>query len=407
MVDLSVHRGLPTLKQLRLAHWTESVERSALQEMLQTASRPDIISFGLGLPDLKLFPIDTYMRVVAQMVTEASGMLQYGPPSQSLKASIVALMAQRGVSCREEQVFLTTGAQQGINLLAHLLLEPGSQVLNEKIIYTGFQQVLEPFQPRILTVLTDSETGMDVNMVESLLESGARPAFIYAIPDGHNPLGLSMSLEKRKHLVALARQYGVPIIEDDAYGFLSYDNISISPLLALDKDWVFYVGSFSKILAPALRVGWLIVPEALIPKLSIVKEASDIDTATFSQRTISAFLNAGHLPGHLDRLRREYSTRRDTMLCSLREHFPDRAHWGKPSSGFFIWVELPNGVDTSELLKEAVETERVAFIPGGAFCVGGSRQARHCMRLNFSNSSLEFIEEGIARLARVAKRSCA
>ena len=394
-------RYTPAAKEMVLADWAHEARRSTIQDMLAVTAQPDILSFALGLPAPELFPTETYTQVAMQVLASESRALQYGPPWQPLKAHIVALMAQRNVICREEQVFLTTGAQQGMSLLARLLLNPLGTVLLEETIYSGIQQAIEPFQPTLLTVPTDRETGMDVDAVASLLERQAPPAFIYAISDGHNPLGTCMSLEKRRRLVELARHYHVPIIEDDAYGLLWYDQVAIPPMRALEEGWVFYLGSFSKILAPALRVGWIIAPEALLPKLSALKEASDIDTATFSQRTIAAYLAAGHLPNHLTELRQAYSTRRDSMLSALRSYFPRETKWHRPSSGMFVWVELPHEVDTAEILKVAVERERVAFLPGHAFDVDGSRRAAHCMRLNFSNCRAERIEEGIARLARV------
>jgi 2-aminoadipate transaminase len=367
--------------------------------MLSEASRPDILSLALGLPAAELFPWEAYGRAAAQLLETDANALQYGPPSRVLKSQIVELMAQRGVACREEQVFLTAGAQQGINLLARLLLEPGGSVMTEELTYTGCQQVLEPYQPKVLSVPTSAQSGIDVDAVETYLENGARPAFIYTVTDGHNPLGVSLSREKRERLAGLAREFRVPIIEDDPYGFIHYE-AATPPLRAFDENFVYYVGSFSKILAPALRAGWLVVPEALSMHLSIIKEASDIDTGTFSQRAISTFIANGHLNGHLEKLRREYATRRDAMLSSLGEHFAADARWNVPTSGIFIWVELQREVSTMELLKLAIERERVAFIPGQAFSVGGTPRATNCMRLNFSHSSAERIEEGVSRLAR-------
>jgi 2-aminoadipate transaminase len=271
----------------------------------------------------------------------------------------------------------------------------------EELTYTGFQQVIELYQPEILTVPTNIETGMEVDAVQRLLEKGARPAFIYTITDGHNPLAVSMSKVKRTRLVELARQYRVPIIEDDPYGFLYYQEMPIPPLRAFDDQWVLYISSFSKILAPALRVGWVVAPESLITDLSNLKEASDINTCTLNQRAVSSYIDAGHLKTHLSMLRREYRVRRDAMLRALDRHFPNISQWHKPIGGVYIWVELPKEVDTCEILKVALETERIAFIPGQAFCINDSCQASHCMRLNFSNSSADSIGEGIARLARV------
>ena len=383
-----------------LANWTSTIKRSALQEMLAAASRPGVISFALGLPAPELFPVNEYEEAVISVLGSDPRALQYQPPFTPLKSHIVELMRSRGVFCREEQVFLTAGAQQGMNLLVHLLLEPGGQLLMEEIIYTGFQQLIEPFAPDMLLVSTDAETGMNVDEVEAQLKSGRRPSFIYAIPDGHNPLSVSLSLRKREKLVELASTYGVPIIEDDAYGFLNYDGELDPPLRALDEDWVFYVGSFSKILAPALRVGWIIVPEKLMRPLSVIKEATDIDTATFSQRTVSAYLSAGHLPDHLSRLHHEYRLRRETMHNALLEFFPDGARWQKPKSGVFMWVELPGTLDAAELLQHAIHREQVAFVPGGAFRATPNWSRRQSLRLNFSHCAPPQIDEGIARLAR-------
>ena len=385
--------------QICLARWTRAIKRSALQDLLTIASQPGVLSLALGLPAPELFPTDDYLRAAARTIAEPRS-LQYGPPDRRMKQHVVELMAQRGVECNEDEIFLTAGAQQGANLLARLLLEHGGQVLIEENVYPGIQQIIEPFEPEILTVPTDIETGMDVDAVEWHLERGKKPAFIYAISAGHNPLAVTMSAEKRERLALLARIHGVPIIEDDPYGFLYYETTP-PPICAYDKDWTFYLGSFSKILAPALRAGWIVMPAHLTYKLSTIKEASDIDTGTFAQRSLFTYLDEGHLPAHMDRLRREYKLRRDTMLSALTEHFPASAQWRVPQSGLFVWVELNEAVDTGELLSRAVAAERVAFLPGHAFGVGGHRRAAHCLRLNFSNSTPERINDGIARLARV------
>jgi len=382
---------------------TQGVKRSALQDMLVEASRPDVLSFALGLPAAELFPITAYSQAIAQALSADQRAMQYGPPYQPLKERIVQLMAWRGVKCKAEEVFLTSGAQQGLSLLTQLLLKPGGQAVTEELTYTGFQQVLEPYRPRVLAVPTDLETGMEVDAVQRLIRNGERPAFIYTVTNGHNPLAVSLSSAKRSQLVELAEQYGIPIIEDDPYGFLSYEDTP-PPLRALNDKWVYYVGSFSKILAPALRVGWIIAPESMCSALSNIKEASDINTSTLNQRAITAFIDAGHLETHLPMLRREYGLRRDAMHNALDRHFPRGTRWRKPISGVFIWVELPEEIDAELALKTALETERIAFIPGKAFCVKNHQRSSHCMRLNFSNSSVEPIEDGVARLARLLRK---
>jgi 2-aminoadipate transaminase len=389
--------------EVSLARWAQRIKRSQLQEMLFAAAKPGIISFAMGLPAAELFPIEGLTRACRQVLMDDSRSLQYGAPFEPLKSQIVEIMAKRNVICCEKQVFITTGAQQGMNLLARLLLETGGQVMTEQMIYTGFQQVIEPYEPLVLSVPTDAKTGIDVSAVARLLAGGARPAFIYAISSGHNPLAVSLTESKRMQLVELARQYRIPIIEDDPYGFLDYGNEALLPLRAHNEQWVFYVGSFSKILTPALRVGWLIVPESLIPKLSVVKEASDIDTNTFTQRVISYFLEREDINTHLSTLRQEYRIRRDTMARALREHFPASARWELPDHGVFFWVELPHEVDTLALLADALSREQVAFIPGQAFNLNASNGVTNCMRLNFSHSNPNLIQDGIARLGKLVK----
>jgi len=392
--------------ELRLAEWTRGMSRSVLRQMIAVVSRPDILSFAGGLPAPELFPTSQYAEALTQVLVADAGALQYGPPFQPLKAHVVELMALRGISCSEEQVFLTTGAQQGLDVLARLLVNPGDEVMLEEFVYTGVQQAVAPYRPCIVPITTDLEEGIDVEEVEAHLVAGGRPAFLYVIPDGHNPLGVSASRERRQRLVELTGAYGVPIIEDDPYGLLYYDGVMEPPLRAYDDEWIFYLGSFSKILAPALRLGWIIAPEALIPRLTVTKEAGDLESSALTQRAVAAYLDAGHLPAHLTRLRAEYGRRRDAMLSALHRTFPAEVRWTEPRSGMFVWVALPEVVDTAELLQTAVDQEQVAFIPGHAFAVPGCLaldDARHCLRLNFSNCSPERIEEGIRRLARVLK----
>lgn len=389
--------------ELPLASWAQRIAPSAMQDMLQNITKPGVFSLALGLPAAELFPTEGMGQAAARVLAEQGGALQYSATLQPLREHVVAMMAKRGVRCTPQQVFLTTGAQQGMNLLVRLMLEPGQSVMLEDRVYSGFQQVLEPYQAKRLPVRRDARTGLDLDAVEALLKSGERPAFLYTMSDGHNPLGTSMAMEARERLVKLARDYRMPVIEDDAYGFLQYEDSVLPPLRALDDRWVFYVGSFSKILAPALRVGWVVVPEQMVFRLATVKESSDIDTATFTQRIVLSFLDSGKLEGHLTRLRQEYRTRRDALLKALETHMPQGATWTKPTSGMFVWVELPEGADTTALLARALETEKVAYLPGQAFSVAGGRSAAHCMRLNFSNCEPARIEEAVARLGRVLK----
>jgi 2-aminoadipate transaminase len=371
--------------------------------MLEASARPGILSFALGLPAAELFPAEKYRESMNRVLSTNPRALQYGPPLPSLRKQIVKLMELRGVRCSEEQIFLTAGAQQGTHMLTRLLLDPGGCVVTEEMTYPGFQQVLQPYCPRVLSVSTDRATGMNVDELERLLAAGEKPALIYAVTDGHNPLSVSMSLEKRRQLVQLARRYRVPIIEDDPYGFLYYGERPLPPLRAFDDEWVYYVGTFSKILAPSLRAGWIVAPEELVAPLSVIKESIDINMAPLTQHVIADYLATGHLEQHVQMLRQEYRARRDALHLGLQEHFPGDASWQIPQSGVFIWVELAENVDTGDLLRVAIDTEKVAFIPGFAFNTTAKSCARNTMRLNFSNSSVELIADGIARLGRCLK----
>ena len=396
-------------ERMRVATWARTIKPSTINEMLALTAGQDLTSFALGLPAPELFPTEAYARAAERVLSTDRRALQYGPSFRPLKTQIVEIMRGRGVECTEEQVVLTAGAQQALSILSRFLLDPGGQLLLEQVAYTGFQQVIEPFRPELLVVPTGLERGIDVDAVEAYLSAGAEPAFMYVISDGHNPLGISLDPESRTRLVELARRYHVPIVEDDAYGLLYYgqDSSGLLPMRAQEDRWVFYVGSFSKVLAPAARVGWIVAPRDLVPAISGTKDACDLDMNNFAQRVVSAFLAEGLLDGHLDMLRREYRTRRDLMDAALREHFPAGTRWRVPSNGALIWAELPEGVDCSALLPEAVRTERVAYVPGNAFATDGSRHARNCMRLNFSFPGRKEIEEGIAALGRVMRAHAA
>lgn len=394
---------------ITLAGIAPAMTQSTLRDLLGKACSPEILSFSVGLPATELFPAAAMSRAFQRVLAEDPAALQYGMPSRTLKAQIARLMHSRGVTCDETQVFLTTGAQQGMDLVARLLLDPGGTVMLEETVYDGIQMVIKPYRPEILTVPTSAAGGIDVEAVAALLAAGARPAFLYLIPEGHNPLGASLTLDQRLALVGLALSYGLPLLEDDAYGHLTYDlpadgGEALPPLRAFDDRWVLHLGSFSKILAPGLRIGWLVVPEPLVPVLSALKHANDLDTTTLAQRALACYLDAEDLSSHVAGLRQAYRERRDALLAALARHLPAGARWNHPASGFFVWLELPRGLDAAKLLELAIDSEKVAFCPGAAFAAGGRRHAGHCLRLSFANLAPARIEEGVLRLARVIER---
>lgn len=383
----------------------KKVRQSILREVLgMVAARPGVLSFAVGLPSEEVFPAEELGETAARLCHEDRTALQYGVPYPPLKAQIVDLMARRGVRCREEQIFLTSGAQQGMDLITRLLLEPRGTVAFEDIVYDGIQMAVRTLEPKVLSVPNDPYNGIDLDAVESIFASGQNPAFLYTIPEGHNPLGISLSEEKRQRLAGLARQYRIPVVEDDAYGFLYYNDKSIPPLRSFEDEWVYYVGSFSKILAPALRVGWAVVPEEMVPSLAALKQGADIDGPTFGQRVVSAYLATGQLPAHLEKVRAAYRSRKEAMLGALDRYFPKEVSWNRPSSGMFVWVDLPRGYDAANLVRSAIEQDGVAFTPGAAFVAEGGERLAHCMRLAFSYLTPEQIEEGVERLSHAVKR---
>ena len=388
---------------LPLAAWTRDVRPSVIQRMLSFSGRPDLVTFALGLPAPELFPVEGLAAASDRVLRGDPDALQYKPGFRPLKEQVVRLMAERGVECRPEQVFLTTAAQQALSLVSRVLLEPGGTLLCDELVYMGFKQVIESYRPRILTVGSDLETGMDVDAVERHLAAGERPAYIYCITDGHNPLGSSLSRGKRERLVELARRYRVPIVEDDAYGMLYYERPE-APMRALDDEWVLYVGSFSKVLAPSFRLGWIVAPEALVPVLGCAKDGADLDMASFGQRVAAAYLAGGGFGEHLARVRAEYRVRRDLMLRLLASELPAGSRWSTPSNGALLWVDLPPYYDTDALLETAMDAG-VAYVPGDAFAIPGTGAGRNGMRLNFSYPKPDQIREGMARLGRVLREN--
>jgi 2-aminoadipate transaminase len=314
-----------------------------------------------------------------------------------LKYQIQKLMQQRGVSCTPNQIFLTNGAQQAIQLLCKALIDKDETAVTDAAIYPGFIQAAQLSGiPLTLNPVSFSD-GMNMDSLEYLCQNLKKPKFIYTMSEGHNPLGISLSKEKRLKLVEIAQTYKIPIIEDDAYGFLNYQPIE-PPLKAYNPDWVFYIGSFSKILAPTARVGWIIAPEFLIDKLAILKEGNDINTTTFSQRIISSFLEKNDFSAHLSLLKNAYQEKRDKMVNAFKKYIPE-IKFIIPSSGFLIWAQLPKEIDANQLFWHALKNEKVSFLPGAAFTTSSTNNLNNCLRLSYSYCPLDLIETGIKRIA--------
>ncbi len=380
---------------------------SPIRDLLRFSSMPDLISLAGGYPAPELFPVDAFREAFdAVLANDARAALQYGPAEGylPLREFLVDRMALSGVKAVPEELLITNGSQQGLDLLARLFVDPGSTVVVENPSYVGGLQAFNSYQARYAVIPTDDE-GMQVERLEALLAEGRlRPRLIYVLPNFQNPSGVTLSLERRQRLLELSYRHGIPILEDDPYGELRYEGKRLPSLKSMDTEGhVIYLGTFSKILVPGLRLGWAVAPREVIQLMVKGKEASDLHTSYLAQRATCEVCRRGLLDGHIARMKSVYRRRRDTMLRALEKHLPDGAGWSHPQGGLFLWVRLPEGVDTKAMLAEAVG-EKVAYVPGSAFNPHG--QPTSTMRLNFSSSTPSQIEEGVRRLGLVAGRWC-
>jgi len=397
----------------RYAQRTQRMTSSVIRELLKLTALPDIISFAGGLPGPDLFPVDE-MREATEIVLETRGRvaLQYSttegfPP---LREMIVRHMARYGIVVDIDNVLITSGSQQALDLIGKILINTGDKILTENPTYLGALQAFTMYGADFVTVPTDDD-GLMTGKLEEALRCG--PKFMYVLPNFQNPSGVTLSLERRKQLIRTADHYGIPIIEDDPYGQLRYEGDHIKPLVVIDAEClecdhngkytgnVIYLSTFSKTLAPGLRLGWIVAPKEVINRLVQAKQGTDLQSSTFDQMVAFEVGNGGFIDRHVHRIRDVYGHRRNVMLQALDKAFPDSSlgvRWTRPLGGLFLWMTLPEWMDAAELLKEAIK-EKVAFVPGFAFYPGAD--VHNTMRLNFSYGRDDQIEEGIARLGRV------
>jgi len=376
------------------------LKRSVLRDLLALAVDPTIISLAGGLPASEFLPLDEF-RSCLETVLKRDGAeaLQYSTQHAPLQEWIAGYMGRRGVRVGPEQVFITNGAQQGLAILSRLLLDPGEPAVIEQVTFPGIQQVTAGRGAQMRPIPTDLESGADLEALEAAFRQETRPRLAILVPDFHNPLGVSLSAEKRALAAGLAARYGVPLIEDDPYSELAFSGQPLPPIKAYDEaEMVFYVGSFSKILAPAVRLGWIIGPASMTPQITVIRESLDLESSTLLQRAVAEFYARDAFGRHLQPLRAANQERCETLLAALEEHFGGLARWSRPSGGLFVWARFPQEWDTFALFPRAVE-HRVAYIPGAAFTLDGSQ--RNAMRLNFSNLRPQAIREGIQRLSEV------
>ncbi len=402
MTEQEGRPGAPVNWQRLLAERTESMKSSAIRELLKVTQLPDVISFGGGIPAPELFPTREIEEACSHLLRhEAKMALQYStteghPP---LREYLAESMARYGIHHGPDNVLITTGSQQALDLIGKVFIDPGAPVVTCRPTYLGAIQAWRAYQANFLTVPLDDQ-GMQVELLEDIVSKNP-VRFVYVLPNFQNPAGTTLSESRRHHLVEIARAHDLLIVEDDPYGALRYEGDDLTPIAALAPERTLYLGTFSKTLAPGLRIGWIVAPHDIRQRLVQAKQGADLHTSTFDQMIANDIAQRGILRAHVRRLRQVYRERMTTMLDSLTEFWPEGSTWTHPEGGLFLWARAPEGVDSLDMLKVAL-SHRVAYVPGVNFYPyedGG----HNAMRLNFSAAKPDLIVEGIRRLGNTIR----
>ncbi|MBK9124694.1 MAG: PLP-dependent aminotransferase family protein [Chloroflexi bacterium] len=389
----------PIADAYTLSAEAHTLERSVMRDLLKRASIPGVISLAGGLPDSALLPAaDIADCVAAVLRREGGAALQYRPMFEPLRAWIADHMRRRGVDVQPENIFITSGNQQGLTILSRLFISPSDLAVTEAYTFTGVRQITQGRGARVIGVPVEPD-GVELDALEAAF--ARQPSLAVLIPSYQNPLGVTLSDDKRRAVAELAARYRVPLVEDDPYSLLAFDGQPPRPIKAYDDEgWVFYLGSFSKMLAPGLRLGWIVAPPALGPRIVTLRESIDLESSALMQRAVHDYLARGLLPGHLRQLNAANRERCAAMLDALDTHFGGIADWTRPTGGLFAWLTLHDeSIDTMAHLPDAIDQHGVAYVPGSAFSVEGG--GSNTIRLNFSASTSEQIREGVARLRDV------
>ncbi|MFT4255761.1 MAG: PLP-dependent aminotransferase family protein [Pseudoxanthomonas sp.] len=389
---------------IHLSERARGLTSSVIREILKVTERPEVISFAGGLPSPATFPVERIREATLKVLADApQAALQYGPTEgfAPLREWIAAHLARRGATVDPGRVLVTTGSQQGLDLLGKCLIDEGSKVLVETPSYLGALQSFSMFRPAFASMPSDGQ-GIDTDALTPELLAGAR--FMYCLPNFQNPTGRRLPLQRREALVKQAAAAGVPVVEDDPYGDLSYGGEALPSLLSLNPQGGIYMGSFSKVLAPGLRLGYVVAPEPLFSKLVQAKQAADLHSPSLSQRIVFETVKDGFLDTHIPIIRDLYGRQCRCMLDALERHFPAQAQWTRPEGGMFVWVNLPRGIDTTRLLAKAI-AQNVAFVPGAPFFATDPQL--NTLRLSFVTVPPERIEAGIGTLGALVKAEIA
>lgn len=389
----------PNPIQWQFSERAQQLQSSAIREILKITQRPEIISFAGGLPSPATFPVDVMKAAYDKVLTDAGKQaLQYGPTDgyAPLREWIANSLSTEGTKILPEQILMVSGSQQALDLLGKVLVDEGSPVLVETPSYLGALQAFSVYQPEFRSVATDDD-GLVPSSIADLAD-GAR--LLYSLPNFQNPTGRSLSLARRQELVETCARLGLPLIEDDPYGALSYKGEPMPRMVSMNPDGVIYMGSFSKVLTPGIRLGYVCAPLPLVRRLELAKQAADLHTAQLTQMVVHEVVKDGFLDRHIPTIRTLYANQCQVMLDALDEHFPDSVTWTRPEGGMFIWVKLPKQIDATKLLEQALAA-RVAFVPGAPFYA--NEPETNTLRLSFVTVPPERIREGIATLGQIIK----
>lgn len=386
----------------RYAQRMAKVQPSAIGELLALGADPSIISFGGGYPDATLFPAEQLDAVFHEILRAPGGAaMQYAPSNglAPLRAQIADLMTADGTPCSAQDVLILQGSQQGLDFAARMLVDPGDVIITEDPTFLGALIAFEPSQPSYAVVEVDGE-GMRTDQLEAVLNANPRARMIYTIPDFQNPTGVTLSLERRKTLIALANAHDLIVVEDTPYRHIRFSGQSLPTLKSMDTEGrVIHLGSFSKVLVPGLRIGWAVASPDLLGRMGLLKVAADTQTSTLNMAAASLFLERYDLAAHIDILRAAYAAKKDVMLDAIRQHFPQEITFTDPEGGLFTWVTFPEGFDATAFMREvALPQARVAYVPGASFFALTPRT--NYARFNFSAQSPENIQTGIAALGK-------
>lgn len=384
---------------MKYANRMDRIKASEIRELLKLTQRPEIISFAGGLPAPELFPLEAVEKaMVKTMQTQGAQALQYGPTEgyDPLRKHIAGLMGAMGIGTEFNNILVTNGSQQGLDFAGRIFFNEGDYVIVESPSYMGAINAFKAYECNFLEVDTDAD-GMLMDQLEATIRKyGDKVKMIYVIPDFQNPSGRTWSLERRQQLLALAKQYDLPILEDNPYGLLRFEGEAMPAIRSMDDDGrVIFLGTFSKTLTPGLRLGWVEADQELLQKFILCKQGADLQASTVNQITVANLLDEFSIYDHIEKIKYVYRNRRDVMMEAMEMYFPEGVTYTRPTGGLFTWVELPEHINTKELGAKAIE-HKVAFVPGASFFPNSENN--HCMRINYSSMNEEKIKEGIKRL---------